>query len=173
MDYTLYWWHILLHRVALLWRCHRAHHADLDLDASTAARFQFTEFVLSIPWRAAQVVLIGATPRTLDLWAKLTLAEVAFHHSNTRLPFALEKVLRGVVMTPRLHGIHHSTVGEERDSNFSSGLTLWDYLHGTIRTGMPQGAITIGLESDRDRRQVSVGKVLLLPFKGTKLAETK
>jgi sterol desaturase/sphingolipid hydroxylase (fatty acid hydroxylase superfamily) len=61
MDYTLYWWHILLHRVPLLWRCHRAHHVDLDLDVSTAARFHFAEFLLSIPWRAAQVVLIGAT----------------------------------------------------------------------------------------------------------------
>jgi 2-haloalkanoic acid dehalogenase type II len=157
MDYTLYCWHILLHRVPLLWRCHRAHHADLDLDASTAARFHFAEFMLSVPWRAAQVVLIGVSPRLLDLWAKLTLAEVVFHHSNLRLPLALERLLSRLIMTPRLHGIHHSTVREERDSNFSSGLTVWDLVHGTCRADVPQASIVIGLPEYQEPQKATLG----------------
>jgi sterol desaturase/sphingolipid hydroxylase (fatty acid hydroxylase superfamily) len=164
LDYSLYLWHILLHRISLLWRCHLAHHIDLDLDASTALRFHFTEFLLSIPWRAAQVLLIGVTSRRLALWQALTFAEVLFHHSNLRLPAALERALSLLIVTPRLHGIHHSTVREERDSNFSSGLTLWDRLHGTIRTEVPRQGITIGVPPYDDRRDVTLGKTLLLPL---------
>src|SRR5688572_13585514 len=149
MDYTLYVWHVLLHRSPALWRLHEPHHADLDLDASTAARFHFLEFVASIPWRAVQIVLIGAGPRVLALWQRLTLIEVFFHHSNVRLPCALERWLARLVVTPRLHGIHHSVVRSERDSNFSSSLTLWDHLHGTVRTDVPQRRITIGLPNHR------------------------
>jgi sterol desaturase/sphingolipid hydroxylase (fatty acid hydroxylase superfamily) len=164
LDYTLYLWHILLHRVPLLWRFHLAHHVDLDLDASTALRFHFGEFLLSIPWRVAQVLLIGATPQTLALWQRLTAAEVLFHHSNLRLPPRVEQWLRRVIVTPRLHGIHHSTIREERDSNFSSGLTVWDRLHGTIRGDMPQQEITIGVPPYEDKTDVTFGKTLLVPF---------
>ncbi len=164
LDYTLYWWHVLLHRVPLLWRCHLAHHSDLDLDASTALRFHFAEFVLSIPYRLAQIVLIGASPRALVAWQRLTAAEVVFHHANLRLPPELERRLGRIVVTPRLHGIHHSTVRAERDSNFSSGLTVWDYLHGTIRTDVPQEAIIIGVPGFDHRREVTLGKILLMPF---------
>jgi sterol desaturase/sphingolipid hydroxylase (fatty acid hydroxylase superfamily) len=133
MDYTLYWWHVLLHRVPFLWRLHEPHHADRDLDTSTGIRFHFTEFLASIPWRCAQVALIGVGPGALALWRKLTLVEVLFHHSNLRLPRALERVLSRFVVTPRVHGLHHSIVRDERDSNFSSGLAVWDDLHGTHR----------------------------------------
>ena len=163
-DYTLYGWHVLLHRVPLLWRCHAAHHSDLDLDASTALRFHFAEFLLSIPWRAAQVVLIGASSPALALWQKLTAAEVVFHHSNLRLPARVERWLWRLVVTPRLHGIHHSAVRAERDSNFSSGLTAWDHLHRTFRSDVPQAAITIGLPAYREKRDVTLGKALLIPF---------
>jgi sterol desaturase/sphingolipid hydroxylase (fatty acid hydroxylase superfamily) len=91
LDYTLYLWHILLHRSRFLWRFHLAHHIDLDLDVSTALRFHFGEFLASIPWRLGQIALIGVVPRALSLWQKLTLAEVAFHHANLRLPLALER----------------------------------------------------------------------------------
>ena len=162
MDYTLYLWHLLLHRSPALWRLHEPHHADLDLDASTAARFHFLEFVASIPWRAAQIVLIGVGPRTLALWQRLTLVEVFFHHSNVRLPFGLERWLARLVVTPRLHGIHHSVVRSERDSNFSSSLTLWDHLHGTVRTDVPQRRITIGLPNHRAPEPLT--HVLSMPF---------
>jgi sterol desaturase/sphingolipid hydroxylase (fatty acid hydroxylase superfamily) len=157
MDYTLYWWHVLLHRSPALWRTHEPHHLDRDLDASTAVRFHFLEFLASIPWRCAQIVAIGAGPRALALWQKLTLAEVLFHHSNVRLPRHVERWLGSVVVTPRLHGLHHSIVREERDSNFSSGLTIWDRLHGTSRADFERDDVTIGLtiEAPDDRALVS------------------
>ena len=163
-DYTLYLWHILLHRVPLLWRFHLAHHIDLDLDVTTALRFHFGEFLLSVPWRAAQILLVGATPRTLELWQRLTLAEVLFHHSNLRLPGRIERWLSRTIVTPRLHGIHHSTVQAERNSNFSSGLVVWDALHGTLRRDVPQRSITIGVPPYLDEAAVKLGRTLLIPF---------
>ena len=166
MDYTLYWWHVVNHRLTFLYRFHQAHHADLDLDASTALRFHFGEFVLGVPWRAGQIVLIGTSPRALEAWQRLTLLSVMFHHSNLELPIGVERWLSRFVMTPRLHGIHHSIVREEQDSNWSSGLTLWDRLHGTYRANVPQEEITVGVPALRDPRDVTLPKVLAMPFAG-------
>ena len=163
MDYTLYWWHVLLHRVPALWRVHEPHHMDRELDASTALRFHFLEFLASIPWRCAQIALIGVSPRALHAWQKLTFAEVIFHHSNVRLPRRLEARLSRLVVTPRMHGVHHSVEREERDSNFSSGLSVWDDLH---RTRMEPGRddVIIGLPDKRDAREVELVRTLALPF---------
>lgn len=167
MDYTLYWWHVLLHRVPFLWRLHAPHHIDRDLDSSTAVRFHFTEFLASIPWRCAQIVAIGVTPATLQLWQRLTLAEVFFHHSNLRLPRAFEHVLARALVTPRLHGLHHSVVREERDSNFSSGLTVWDSLHGTARVDVSRDHVVIGMPDYQRPRRVNLVQTLALPFRTT------
>jgi sterol desaturase/sphingolipid hydroxylase (fatty acid hydroxylase superfamily) len=163
-DYTFFLWHILTHRVPLLWRFHQVHHVDLDLDASTALRFHFGEILLSVPWRAAQVVLIGASPLALSVWQTATLLEVMFHHSNVELPIEVERWLSRLLVTPRLHGIHHSIVPDETASNWSSGLTLWDFLHGTLRLNVPQRAITIGVPAYRDPAEVTLPHVLTLPF---------
>jgi sterol desaturase/sphingolipid hydroxylase (fatty acid hydroxylase superfamily) len=160
MDYTLYWWHVLLHRSPALWRLHEPHHTDRELDASTALRFHFLEFVASIPWRCAQIALIGVSPRALGLWQKLTFAEVVFHHSNVRLPQRMEAWLSRLVVTPRMHGIHHSVDRAERDSNFSSGLSVWDGLHRT-RVEPVRDDVIIGLPAARD---VTLVKTLSLPF---------
>jgi sterol desaturase/sphingolipid hydroxylase (fatty acid hydroxylase superfamily) len=164
MDYSLYVWHVLTHKVPVLWRMHLAHHVDLDLDASTAVRFHFAELAASIPYRAAQVLLIGIGPRTFQAWQAFTIGSVLFHHSNLRLPRRAEQGLALVVMTPRLHGIHHSTVQEQTNSNWSSGLTLWDHLHGTFRADVPQDSIEIGVPAHRDPNELSLWKVLALPF---------
>lgn len=172
LDYTLYLWHILLHRLPLLWRFHAAHHVDLDLDVSTALRFHFGEFLASVPWRLAQVLLIGVDRRRLALWQKLTLAEVLFHHADLRLPLGLERWLARLIVTPRLHGVHHSTRAEERDSNFSSGLALWDTVHGTGHAMVPQREIVIGVPPYRETRQVTLARTLLLPFRSLALGGT-
>jgi sterol desaturase/sphingolipid hydroxylase (fatty acid hydroxylase superfamily) len=164
LDYTLYLWHILTHRVPWLWRLHQVHHVDLDLDASTALRFHFAEMVTSVPWRAAQVVVIGASPLALSLWQTAALVEILFHHSNVELPPEWERRLCRWVVTPRMHGIHHSIVPEETASNWSSGLTLWDRLHGTLRLNVPQRAVVIGVPAYRDPAEVTLPKVLALPF---------
>jgi sterol desaturase/sphingolipid hydroxylase (fatty acid hydroxylase superfamily) len=152
LDYTLYLWHILLHRLPGLWRWHQVHHRDADLDVSTALRFHAMELAWSVPWRMAQVMLIGVPPRTLALWGQLTLAEVMFHHSNLWLPSWLERLLAPLVMTPARHGIHHANVVELQHSNFSSGLSVWDHVHGTACRGIAQERITIGLPKDETER---------------------
>lgn len=164
LDYTLYWWHVLEHRVPWLYRFHQVHHADLDLDVTTAARFHFGEFIASVPWRAAQILLIGVTPDALSHWQRLTMMSVLFHHSNVRLPMPLERALSLFVTTPRLHGIHHSIVAEEQNSNWSSGLTAWDRLHGTLRADVPQAGITIGVPAYREPVDVTLPKSLAMPL---------
>ncbi len=167
LDYTLYLWHVLTHRVPVLWRLHAVHHADLDLDASTALRFHFAELALSTPWRAAQILVLGVGPRAFSVWQTLLLLSVLFHHSNVRLPAEAERRIRRFIVTPSLHGIHHSTVEEERDSNWSSGLTLWDRLHGTLRLDVPQDEIEIGIPSRRDPREVGLIEILSMPFRAS------
>lgn len=164
LDYTLYWWHVLEHRLPWLYRFHQVHHADLELDVTTAARFHFGEFLASVPWRAAQVALIGPSPRAFVTWQRLTLLSVLFHHSNVRLPLAVERALSRIFITPRLHGIHHSVVQAEQDSNWSSGLSLWDRLHGTYRANVPQQEIEIGIPAYRSPRDVTLARSLAMPL---------
>ncbi len=163
LDYTLYVWHVLTHRVPTLWRVHLVHHIDRDLDVTTAVRFHGAELLLSVPWRAGQILLIGVRPRALSIWQTVTLISVMFHHSNLRLPVGVERKLGKVFVTPRMHGIHHSTVEEERNSNWSSGLTWWDRLHGTLRLDVPQEEIMIGVPPYRDE-SVGLGRLLTSPF---------
>ncbi len=148
LDWSLYGWHVLLHRLPALWRWHRVHHADRDLDVTTALRFHAGELLWSVPWRLGQVLLIGVPRDTLALWSRLTLAEVLFHHANLRLPERADRLLGRLVTTPRLHGIHHSDRPEHQHANLSSGLTVWDALHGTLRRDVAQRAIHVGLPAD-------------------------
>jgi sterol desaturase/sphingolipid hydroxylase (fatty acid hydroxylase superfamily) len=164
LDYTLYVWHVLTHRVPLLWRFHLVHHADLDLDASTGLRFHFGELIFSVAWRAAQVLLIGVSPRAYAAWQRLLFVSILFHHSNVRLPVEAERRLSLLVVTPRMHGIHHSTVRAERDANWSSGLALWDRLHGTLRLNVAQAEIEIGVPPYRAPGELALSEILKLPF---------
>jgi len=164
MDYTLYWWHVATHRIPWLWRFHSVHHVDLDLDASTALRFHFGELVQSVGWRAVQVVLIGVTPLSLSIWQTALFASILFHHSNVRLPAAMDLRLSRWIVTPRMHGIHHSTVRAETDSNWSSGFTLWDRLHGTLKLHVPQERIIIGVPAYQNPEDVTLPKIIAMPF---------
>jgi sterol desaturase/sphingolipid hydroxylase (fatty acid hydroxylase superfamily) len=164
LDYTLYIWHVLTHRVPCLWRFHIVHHADLDMDASTALRFHFGELALSVPWRAAQIAVIGVSPGAYAFWQTALFLSILFHHSNVRLPLCLERSLNWFVVTPRMHGIHHSVIQEETNSNWSSGLTIWDWVHGTLLLDIPQEAITIGVPAYRTPDAVTLAKIIAMPF---------
>ena len=164
LDYTLFLWHILTHRVPFLWCFHLPHHVDLDMDASTALRFHFGEMLLSVPYRATQVVVIGVRPLALSIWQTATLMEILFHHSNVRLPPGAERWCSWLLVTPRMHGIHHSTVEDQANSNWSSGLAIWDRLHGTFRLDVPQKDIIIGVPAYRDPAEVTLPHVLAMPF---------
>src|SRR5437764_7754640 len=105
LDYTLWWWHWANHRIPFFWRFHLVHHIDRDLDTTTALRFHFGELALSIPVRAAQMILIGVDPQTLWLWQTILFGSILFHHANVRLPLRVERVLVRLIVTPRMHGI--------------------------------------------------------------------
>ena len=162
LDYGLYLWHVLTHKVPFLWRFHLVHHIDLDLDASTALRFHFGEMLLSAPWRLTQIVLAGASPLAFSIWQTFLFASILFHHSNVELPWKFERFLRFLIMTPRLHGIHHEANQARTDSNWSSGFALWDLLHGTQLWDANIGVI--GVPAYQDQEDVKLPHCLALPF---------
>ncbi len=164
LDYTLYVWHYLTHKVPLLWRFHQVHHADLDLDASTALRFHALEMLFSVPWRSAQIFVFGISPLGLAVWQTMTLMEILFHHSNTKLPSGFERRLCYLIVTPRMHGIHHSIVQEETDSNWATIFSWPDFLHRTIRLNVPQKEITIGVPAFLNPKELTLGKLMTMPF---------
>lgn len=163
LDYTLYLWHVAFHKVPFLWRFHQVHHVDLDMDASTAIRFHFGEMVLSTGLQSFQILAIGVSPLTLSIWNTWLLCEIIFHHSNVELPYRVERWLSKMIVTPRMHGIHHSLVPEELNSNWSSGLTVWDRLHRTLRLNVPQDEITIGVAAYPDPESVTFPKLMTMP----------
>lgn len=165
LDYTLWIWHWASHRVPFLWRFHLVHHVDRDLDASTALRFHFGEQALAVGWRAVQIMVIGADPLAVWIWQIVLFVSILFHHSNVRLPARWESVLVRLVVTPRMHGIHHAQREEWTHSNWSSILTCWDFLHRTMVTRVHDAEIHIGIPAYDDPRAVTLGRILLLPFR--------
>jgi sterol desaturase/sphingolipid hydroxylase (fatty acid hydroxylase superfamily) len=164
LDYTLYVWHRLTHRVPVLWRFHKVHHIDREMDASTALRFHFGEITLSVAFRAAQIRVIGPSVGMYLGWQTFLIVCILFHHANVRLPLVWERRIARVFVTPRLHGIHHSIVADQVNSNWSSGLTVWDWLHGTLRTRVPQDSIVIGVAGCGDDETQALKNLLVLPF---------
>lgn len=163
-DYTNYLWHTLNHKLPLLWRFHLVHHSDLDLDLSTAVRFHFGELVGSVFFRGAFVFLSGASPLVVIIYEIVFEAATLFHHSNTKLPVMFEKILNKVIVTPRMHGIHHSMIRNETDSNYSVIFSVWDRLHQTLKLNVRQEELTIGVPSYNDAKELSVSYLLKLPF---------
>lgn len=166
LDATLYHWHYLAHKVPALWRFHRVHHADLDMNASTGLRFHFGEILISVLFRAVQVLALGISRRALSIWGTLLLVEVMFHHANIALPRAAERWLSKLLVTPRLHGIHHSLRPDEMNSNWSSGLTIWDRLHGTFRRRARQddAMLDLGVPELREPKQVALARLVAMPL---------
>ena len=161
LDWAMYWWHRATHRVPLLWRLHRVHHVDLDLDMSTAIRFHALDQLVSAPTRAAMILFVGPDARTHARWNLFFFASVLFHHANVRLPRGLEERLAWVLTTPRMHGIHHMARRDATDSNWTSGLSFWDRLHGSFRMDLNDEALPIGVPGYPD--QLGVAASLALP----------
>jgi sterol desaturase/sphingolipid hydroxylase (fatty acid hydroxylase superfamily) len=164
LDYSNYIWHILLHKLPILWRFHLVHHTDLDLDVSTAFRFHFGEMIGSIFFRGAAIILIGVTPVLVLVYEIVFEAATQFHHSNTKLPFRLEKLLNFLIVTPRMHGIHHSMIKSETDSNYSVIFSVWDRIHKTVRLNIHQNEIVTGVPSYADEKELTIGALLKMPF---------
>ena len=165
MDLTFYYWHLANHRVAFLWRFHNVHHTDPDLDVSTAFRFHFGEISLSILFNLLQVALIGPSLWAFAVYQIAFQAEVLFHHSNVRLPIGVERLLNKVIVTPRMHGIHHSEVRRENNSNFGTVFPWWDRLHRTLGVNIPQKEVVVGIPGYSAPEDNSIWNALLMPFR--------
>jgi sterol desaturase/sphingolipid hydroxylase (fatty acid hydroxylase superfamily) len=165
MDLAFYYWHLANHRVPFLWRFHNVHHIDPDLDVSTAFRFHFGEITLSSFFTVVQVSLIGISPWTFAIYQLAFQAEVLFHHSNLRLPIGFERLLSKIIVTPRMHGIHHSQVRRENNSNFGTVFTWWDRLHRTLGLNIPQDEVIVGIPAYTLPRDNRVPSALLMPFR--------
>ena len=165
IDLGFYYWHVANHRVPFLWRFHNVHHIDPDLDVTTAFRFHFGEIALSSVFGLVAISVIGISGWAFAFYQLIFQAEVLFHHSNLRLPIRFERLLSKVIVTPRMHGIHHSQVRRENNSNFGTVFTWWDRLHRTLGLNIAQSQIAIGIPGyslDEDNR---VGNALLMPFR--------
>ena len=164
MDYTNYLWHILNHKLPFLWRFHVVHHSDPDLDLSTALRFHFGEMIGSVFYRGAFVLLSGASALQVLLYEILFEGATQFHHSNWKLPYKLEKNLNKLIVTPRMHGIHHSIIKEETDSNYSVIFSFWDRMHNTARLNVNQDFIITGVPSYSNHDELTIAYLLKMPF---------
>jgi sterol desaturase/sphingolipid hydroxylase (fatty acid hydroxylase superfamily) len=167
LDFAIYLQHVLFHAVPALWRLHRMHHADLDFDVTTGARFHPLEIVLSMVIKLTVVVALGAPALAVLLFEVLLNATSMFNHGNVRLPLALDRVLRWLVVTPDMHRVHHSVVPRETNSNFGFNLPWWDRLLGTYRAQPAAGheAMTIGIEQFRTAGDLRLDRMLLQPFR--------
>ncbi len=167
LDFAMYFQHILFHAVPLLWRLHRVHHADLDFDATTGLRFHPLEILLSLGFKAAVVVLLGAVPWAVVAFEVLLNAASVFNHGNVALPERLDRWLRWLVVTPDMHRVHHSTRVVETNSNFGFSVSWWDRLCGTYRAQPALGQMGMDIGLSDYRAPLNLGQVLLLPFRGS------
>ena len=165
MDLAFYYWHRVNHVWPFLWRFHNVHHLDPDLDVSTSFRFHFGEVALSAVFRMLQITISGVSVWTYGVYEVAFQLNTLLHHSNLRLPIALERVLNRALVTPRMHGIHHSQVRSETQSNYSVVLSWWDWLHGTLRLNVPQKAIAIGVPGYTLSSDKNLWQGLILPFR--------
>jgi sterol desaturase/sphingolipid hydroxylase (fatty acid hydroxylase superfamily) len=165
LDFALYLQHVLFHALPVLWRLHRMHHADLDVDATTGLRFHPLEILLSLGIKAAVVVLLGAVPWAVVAFAVLLNAASVFNHSNVALPERLDRWLRWIVVTPDMHRIHHSTRMVETNSNFGFSVAWWDRLCGTSRAQPALGQVGMDIGLSDYRTPLNLGQLLLVPFR--------
>ena len=165
MDLTFYYWHRANHVFPILWRFHNVHHVDQDLDVTTSLRFHFGEVFYSVVFKALQVSLLGISVFTYLVYEVSFQCATLFHHSNVRLPIKLERALNKIIVTPRMHGIHHSIVKDETNSNYSVIFRWWDVLHGTLRLNIKQADIVIGVPAYMDPQDNKLMNLLILPFR--------
>jgi sterol desaturase/sphingolipid hydroxylase (fatty acid hydroxylase superfamily) len=167
LDLAIYLQHRVFHAVPVLWRLHRVHHADLEIDATTGLRCHPIEILLSMAIKIALVMALGAPALGVLAFEVLLNAGSLFSHANLALPRGLDAVLRAVLVTPAMHRVHHSVIRAETDSNFGFCLAWWDRLFGTYRAAPAAGPdrVTIGIETFRDRTELRLDRLLTQPFR--------
>jgi sterol desaturase/sphingolipid hydroxylase (fatty acid hydroxylase superfamily) len=169
LDLAVYFQHVLFHAVPTLWRLHRVHHADLDVDVTTGTRFHPIEILVSTAIKCAAVAAIGAPAAAVLAFEVLLNATAMFNHANARLPERVDRWLRRLLVTPDMHRVHHSVIHAETSSNFGFNLPWWDRLFGTYRAQPAAGheGMTIGIDAFRSPADLRLDRLLLQPFRGT------
>lgn len=167
LDFAIWLQHVAAHKIGILWRLHRMHHADIDFDVSTGLRFHPIEILLSMAWKMLVVLALGAPLAAVVIFEVVLNAMAMFNHGNVRLPAALDRVLRLAVVTPDFHRVHHSTIRRETDSNYGFNLSLWDRLFRTYVAQPENGhaAMDIGLAAYRTKAPSGLLWCLMLPFR--------
>ncbi len=164
-DITLYFWHRSNHAFSFLWRFHRVHHADRDLDFSSGSRFHFGELFLSILVKAVFILITGATFSHIIIFDLLVTIFALFNHSNVHFTGILEKIIRTIIVTPDMHRVHHSQIQKETDSNYCTLLSVWDRIFGSFRTQKEQVKITIGLTQYATKDKTTFWQLFIIPFR--------
>jgi sterol desaturase/sphingolipid hydroxylase (fatty acid hydroxylase superfamily) len=167
LDLAIYAQHRVFHKVPWLWRLHRMHHADLDIDVSTGLRFHPIEIILSMLIKMAVVALVGAPVVAVIAFEVVLSATSMFNHSNAAMPAWLDRIVRLLVVTPDMHRVHHSVQRHETDSNFGFNLPWWDRLFGTYRAVPEAGhdSMTIGLPIFRNPEELRLDRLITQPFR--------
>ena len=173
LDLAIYLQHVVFHKVPLLWRLHRMHHADLDIDVTTGVRFHPLEILISLFIKIAVVLALGIPVVAVILFEVVLNVTSMFNHSNASMPAWLDRALRFIVVTPDMHRVHHSIVRRETDSNFGFNLPWWDRLFGTYRAQPEAGhtGMTIGIPAFRDPGELRIDRMLTQPFRNDSVGQ--
>jgi sterol desaturase/sphingolipid hydroxylase (fatty acid hydroxylase superfamily) len=167
LDLAMYLVHLMFHAVPALWRVHRVHHADVDFDVTTGARFHPIQIILALPIKFAVIFVLGLPVLAVLVFEAVFNAMSLFNHANVRIPSRADRVLRWFLVTPDMHRVHHSVDATETNSNFSFVLPWWDRLFGTYRA-QPEGGherMAIGVDQFRTERDFRLDRMLIQPFR--------
>nr|WP_275658498.1 sterol desaturase family protein [Vibrio diabolicus] len=167
LDFVIYVQHVVFHYVKPLWKLHRMHHADLDIDVTTGARFHPIEIIISMGVKIATVFILGVSPIAIVVFEIVLNASAMFNHSNAKLALSVDQKLRNVIVTPDMHRVHHSVIAKETNSNFGFFLSVWDRLFGTYRAQPELGHddVVIGIPEIRNEAEQRLDKLLTQPFR--------
>ena len=169
LDLAVWAQHVATHKIPILWRVHKVHHVDRDIDVTTGIRFHPVEIILSMAYKLVVVIALGPAALAVVLFEVVLNASAMFNHANFRLPLAVDRVLRTVIVTPDMHRVHHSVIHRETDSNYGFFFSVWDRIFGTYIAQPYHGhnGIVIGLDEHQDESPSSLLWSLILPFKST------
>ena len=167
LDFSIWLTHVASHKIPILWRVHRMHHSDVDIDASTGIRFHPIEIVLSMCWKFFVVVVLGAPVLAVLIFEIVLNGGALFNHSNIKIPLGFDKLLRLIIVTPDMHRVHHSIISDEHDSNYGFNLSIWDRIFSTYVDQPKAGhdKMTIGLKQWQDEKPARLDWTLMVPFK--------
>ena len=168
LDMVVYLQHLMFHAVPLLWRLHMVHHADLDYDVTTGLRFHPIEIIISMLIKMSAVAVLGPPVGAVVAFEVILNGMAMFNHGNVGLPKSFDRILRLLVVTPDMHRVHHSIYPTETNSNFGFNLSWWDRIFGTYTAQPKDGhlGMTIGLRQFRNTAQVTLPRLLTMPFTG-------